>query len=303
MRTRTVAAWALLLGIIGVALYGYRQGTPQDIVNAVRRGDLASVSAQLARDPSLVHTRVYPQGLERVTAQRDYQTRTGQSAWKGRYLIHDAAARVDAPGPMLDALAAAGADLNVRLEGRSLLHLTARDGNVEVGAWLLDRGADIDARNDCADNCTELGRTPLHDAVAFAHSEMIELLLARGASAGAVSGDGLNALHVAAAVGLVDNAWLLCRYGVDPTLKDAQGRLPAELASDEVTLAEGFRRAEAYGAGTMADWLKAGGGCDTLSARARDAAEPVGEDDARAVFGAFLCARGVSRSCTQAPTT
>lgn len=68
---------------------------------------------------------------------------------------------------MLDALAAAGADLTVRLNGRTLLHLAARDGNLEVVIWLIDRGADVEASNDCPAPCPERGQRPLHDALAF----------------------------------------------------------------------------------------------------------------------------------------
>lgn len=294
MQTRTLAAWIFVVVVAGLATYAYWQGTPQDIVNAVRSGDLAAVSAGLARDPSLVHTKVYPQGYERVSVQRDYEARTGGSAWQGRYLIHDAAARVDAPVPMLEALAAAGADLDVRLQGRSLLHLAAAAGNVEVASWLVDRGADVNAGNDCANACAELGRRPLHDAVANAYREAIELLLVRGADPDALSASGERPLHAAAAAGFVDDAWLLCRYGADPSQRDAQGRTPADIArSGEGIAVPGFRRAEEYGAGAMADWLTVGGGCEALAARARSEGVPVDEDEARVLFGDFLRARDV----------
>lgn len=96
VRTRIFAARAVILFIAVFAVSGCSWDTPQDMVNAVRRGDLKAVAAELARDPARVHTKVYPQAYECVRQQRDCQARYGRSSWEGRYLIHDAVAR----GPM-----------------------------------------------------------------------------------------------------------------------------------------------------------------------------------------------------------
>lgn len=287
--TQVIAFWVLLLTILGGAVFGYLQSTPQDIVNAVRSDDLEDVSAELARDPARVHTKVFPQAYERVSQRQEHMNRYGESPWKGRYLIHDAIARGDVP--ILEALTAAGADLAVRLEGRTLLHIAARDGNIEVATWLLDRGADVQAVNDCQPKCAELGQTPLHDAQAFRDDDMSALLLARGALVDAVDAYGRSALHIAGDGGKLGGGFVLCRYGADPARQDAAGKTPYDLArarpAQELDpsrgLAENEERSENYGA-MLVEWLKPKGGCATVAATARAIGSPVSDDDARKVF-------------------
>lgn len=296
---RKLLVWAIPLGIVAVAAYGFFEGTPLDTVNMVRSGSIEEVQAALARDPSLVHTKVYPQAYERVSQQRDYQARTGQSAWEGRMLVHEAAARFEDAVPMLDVLATAGADLSVRLKGRSLLHIAAGSGAGDVVTWLLDRGVDIETRNDCTDNCAELGQTALFDAQHFKDQDMNQLLLARGADPQARSANGRTALHAAAAVGSPAGAFELCRYGTDPTATDAQGRTAHDVARAADAAGRGDSRTLLYGAGELADWLKPGGGCEALAARAKTTGAPVSDDDARVVFAAWACVRGVQSACGQ----
>lgn len=186
------------------------------MVNAVRRGDLKAVTAEIARDPASVHARVYPQAYERVSQQRDYQARYGRSPWEGRYLIHDAAARGDLP--ILETLAAAGADLTVRLDGRSLLHLAAREGNLQVAAWLLERGA-----------------------------------------------------------------FVLCRYGADPTRLDVAGKTPYDM-SRMPTRKRDPQRARTDEEAMLTAWLRPNDGCAIVAATVRATGSPVSDDDARKVF-------------------
>jgi ankyrin repeat protein len=58
-----------------------------------------------------------------------------------------------------------------------VLHLMAKRGNVEGVNWLLDRGAEVNARWD------HMGAvvTPLHLAALHGHAEVVSALLARGA--------------------------------------------------------------------------------------------------------------------------
>jgi len=283
------------LGILGVAAYGCWQGVPErDIASAVHRGDRAAVQKLLAWDAELSRARVYPQGEEPWRTGRFRR----EPVWNGRYLIHDTVGLGGDPA-MLDLLASAGADLSVRLEGRTLLHEAARNGNVASAAWLIDHGADLSAPNNCADTCAERGRTALHDATASGRRDMIEFLLSRGATPDAASADGQGALHLAASTGSVDNAWVLCRYGADLSARDARGRTPRDVAKDDSL--RGEATTDNYGAGAVADWLKPGGGCETLVTRARQRGAPVDEDDGRVVFGEYLCARGVKSACAPAP--
>ena len=270
------------VGLVALAAYGYWQGTPEDLVNAVNRGDVSAVTAALARNPASVHTKVYPQGLESASEQHRYRLSTGLEPWGGRYLIHNAIFNTEKPVAMLETLAAAGADLRVRLHGRTLLHLAASEGDLEVATWLLKRGADIHAVNDCDAGCEERGQTPLHDAQHFRGDDMSELLLARGALVDALSANGRSPLHVAADAGRVSTAFLLCRYGADPALQDGSGKRPHDLAQSPTQPRDAHVRPEDEA--QLVQWLKPDGGCKQVAAIARTTGAPVSDDEARTVY-------------------
>ena len=270
------------VGLVALAAYGYWQGTPEDLVNAVNRGDLSAVTAALARDPARVHTKVYPQGLESASEQHRYRLSTGREPWGGRYLIHNAIFNTEKPVTMLETLAAAGADLMVRLQGRTLLHLAASEGDLEVASWLLKRGADIHAVNDCDAGCEERGQTPLHDAQHFRGDEMSELLLAHGALVDALSANGRSPLHVAGDAGRLSIAFLLCRYGADPALRDGSGKTPHDLAQSPTRPRDSDVRPEDEA--QLVQWLKPDGGCKQVAATARSTGAPVSDDEARTVY-------------------
>lgn len=299
---RLVKSWARLLvlaipvGIVGLAVYGYWEGTPLDLVIAVRNNDIASVKASIARDPQAVHTKVFPQAFERVSQQAAHRATSGEDPWQGRYIIHDALALID-PIPMLELLVAAGADPSVRLQGRTLLHMAAYKGDDVVVSWLLERGADVNATNTCED-CAERGQTPLFDAQNFNDRELTPMLIARGADPHARALNGQTALHASAVVGSVAGAFELCRHGTNPTVKDAEGRTARDLAlAADAAGRDLVRRTLLYGPGEQADWLKPGGGCETLAARAAAAGSPVSEEEASAVFRVYACARGEANAC------
>lgn len=276
---RVMALLGVPLGIVAVAAYGCWQGTPQDVVAAVRAGDVEAVKRAIARDPAAVHTKVYAQAFERQESRLRYRNRTGLDPWEGKYIIHDAVAQIADPLPMLDALAEGGADLAVRLNGRTLLHLAAQDGNLEVATWLLNHGADPNAVNDCPAPCVERGQTPLHEGLAFKDDEMTVLLLDRGASVSAAAANGRTALHDAGERGRLSGAFVLCRYGADPASMDADGRTPHDLALASMPAP----RSE--GAEQVVQWLRPGGGCAMVAASARMTKAPVSEAEARKVFG------------------
>jgi uncharacterized protein len=271
---------AVPLGILAVAAYGYWEGTPQDVVNAVRAGDVEGLKTALRKDPASVHTRVYAQAYETSSSRTRYRARTGEDPWDGRYLIHDAVQGGSNAVPILEVLAAGGADLKARLKGQTLLHLAAAEGDIEVATWLLDHGADANAGNDCADGCAERGYTPLHAALEFRDDEMTALLLARGARVDAAGADGRTALHAAAAGGKLSGAFVLARHGADLARPDAAGKTPADLA--------GVPRPDVVPKGavlpTFAQWFVPGGPFATVSDMARTAGAPLSEEAAREVF-------------------
>jgi len=280
---RIWVARTVFLGILAVAAFGFWQGTPQDVVAAVRRGDVEGLKSALARDPANVHTKVYAQAYERLRSRSDYISRTGRDPWEGRYIIHDAVEFTSNTLPILDALAAGGADLQVRLKGETLLHLAAAIGNIEVATWLLDNGANVNSVNNCADGCAELGYTPLHSGLEFRDDEMTVLLLARGARLEATGADGRTAMSKAALRGKLSGAFVLARHGADLTRADGAGMTPFDLARVAVS---GAVSADADFA-KFKQWFAPDGPFATVSAMVRASGEPMSEDDARDVLAKF----------------
>jgi ankyrin repeat protein len=84
----------------------------------------------------------------------------------------------------------AGVDIN-EMDGRTLLHAFAHQGDIVGTRWLVERGAKIDAR-DVGNN------TPLHKACERNSTlAVVKLLLERGASLTATNNNGETALDVA----------------------------------------------------------------------------------------------------------
>jgi uncharacterized protein len=140
-----------------------------DIHEAAIMGRTARVRALLDADPSLVNARsaddAYPLGL-------------------AAYFRHPDTARL-----LLDR----GADQNRAGMGAmkvTALHAAVSSGQTEIVRWLLDAGADVNARQ-------QMDYTPLMGAAANARIDIIELLLARGADTSLRSTDGKTAADVA----------------------------------------------------------------------------------------------------------
>jgi hypothetical protein len=96
----------------------------------------------------------------------------------------------DPARPALDALISQGADVNARTHyGRPILHFFHTTAEIAV---LLDHGADANAQD-------REGRTALMNAVESGNSEVVRLLLRRGANVN-LRATGSNALHTALAM-------------------------------------------------------------------------------------------------------
>ncbi|MCD4783590.1 MAG: ankyrin repeat domain-containing protein [Candidatus Eremiobacteraeota bacterium] len=76
-------------------------------------------------------------------------------------------------------------------KGETLLHRAAQQGHEEVISLLLDRGANVNIKNN-------MGEIPLHHAVSLNSSKIAILLILNGADVRAVSIDGVTPLHIAA---------------------------------------------------------------------------------------------------------
>jgi len=92
-----------------------------------------------------------------------------------------------------------GADVNAKddWDGSTPLHAAADEGHTDVVRLLISKGAEINAQND-------EGATALHKALFWGHKSVVELLVASGADVNAKDQDGITPLHEAV---LSDYLW------------------------------------------------------------------------------------------------
>ena len=110
------------------------------------------------------------------------------------------------------------------------LHRATRRGNELQVEWLINGGADINAKdNDDS--------TPLHGAVIRGTPKIVEMLIENGANVNAQDKQQKTPLHVVAANGNSDrhyaNAELLLNNGANVNLRNAEDKTPLDLANDE----------------------------------------------------------------------
>ena len=95
----------------------------------------------------------------------------------------------------------------IDLEGWDL-HRVARENRVDIARALIDRGAEVDARN-------KYGATPLLRTASGNSLDVSRLLIDRGAEVDARSKDGRTPLHDAALYNSLDVARLLLDRGAN----------------------------------------------------------------------------------------
>lgn len=142
-------------------------------------------------------------------------------------------------GAAYDACAAAGLDDTGRLEalmatnpdlalssgpfGMTPLHWASRAGSLRSLQWLLDRGAEVDARNDAH-------RTSMQLAAEWGRAEAVKLLAAGGADLNAQDRKGRTPLHRATYEGHAESAEALLAAGADTTVLNRNGKTAFEIA-------------------------------------------------------------------------
>jgi len=105
--------------------------------------------------------------------------------------------------------------------GETPLMMAALRGNLALARDLLARGAHVNRD----------GWTPLHYAATGESTEMVVLLLDKGAVVDARSPNGTTALMMAARYGAIDSADLLVQRGADRSLKNQRGLTAADFAA------------------------------------------------------------------------
>lgn len=126
-------------------------------------------------------------------------------------------------------LQAAGASATTQdaFQCNALHHAAARGHVAAVEALLLcPQAADSISAADCS------GAQPLHAAAAAGQRQVVQLLLANGASPGARDALGRTPLHAAVAQDWADVAQALVAAGADPNAPDtADGEAPLHVAA------------------------------------------------------------------------
>lgn len=125
----------------------------------------------------------------------------------------------------------AGAQIDATTTGSkkmSALHVAALQNAEDSVRWLIDRKADVNARD-------AKGATPLHYAAKCKGdaSRVIRRLVKAGALLAAVDADGNTPLHVAAIYGTKGTIKALLDAKADPAIRNNEGAAPADLVLDE----------------------------------------------------------------------
>jgi uncharacterized protein len=203
-----------------------------DIFQAVQSGDLASLTALLDQDPTISSARD-KSGVSLLMMALYYRQRPAAEliqktrARHGQPLdIFEAAACGDA-GALANLLAKDAAAVNsYSTDGWTPLHLAAAFADKNAVELLLKSGAAPSARSK-----NGLANTPLNAAIALNPSaDIVEALLQQGANVNSRQHGGHTPLHEAAAAGHVDLVKLLLAHGADVSITDDSGKTARQLA-------------------------------------------------------------------------
>ena len=202
-------------------------------LDAVKKGDRASVDRMLEADPSLASAKD-ENGTSAVLLAHYYGKADVAAALLSR--APDARHLRSRDGRRREACRAARRrgphawPTRSRADGYSPLGLASFFKRGDVVKVLLERGAEPSVPS------RDQGFTPLHSAVATdageATAEIVRLLLEAGADPNAKSNEGGTPLHSAAFTGDLEIAELLLAYGADPSATDPKGQTPLDIARD-----------------------------------------------------------------------
>ncbi|XP_033478366.2 protein TANC1-like [Epinephelus lanceolatus] len=171
---------------------------------------------------SVGHTQVVKSLLDLKDEQLAVQMDAHDSLW-GETVLSAAAGRgrLEVCAFLLER----GAELEIaNRRGMVPLLSAAKHGHTQVAELLLKHNADINVNE-------KLGRTALMLAASEGHLSTVELLLSKGASLSSVDQEGLTAVSWACLKGQKGAVQLLAEAGADLNHPDRQGRTPLDLAA------------------------------------------------------------------------
>jgi ankyrin repeat protein len=147
---------------------------------------------------------------------------------EGRGLLHAAAEEGNIN--VVKSLLERGIDINGRNEAdQTSLNRAARKGNLDIVRLLVERGAEVDSRD-------MWGWTPLHLASQYGHLEVSRVLVNHGANVNARKQDHCTPLDLSARNGHLGIVKLLLERGADVLAVNDEGQTPYQLS-----LQRGFR--------------------------------------------------------------
>jgi ankyrin repeat protein len=185
---------------------------------AVRTGDVETINAMLAADPSLASET--ENGVSAILVALYHRQA------ESRYALLQGGARV---GPLEAAALGYVTDLDPSARGAdgfTALHLAAFFGGPDTVKALLAAGADADADGD-----NQLHVRPLHSAVAAHDIDSVRALLEAGADPNVRQDGGYTPLHGAAHAGDAEMVELLLAHGADPAARNDEGKDALALAT------------------------------------------------------------------------
>ena len=125
---------------------------------------------------------------------------------------------------MIKRLLDRGADVDERDELlQTPLDVASKEGKLEIATTLIKYGADVNSRDT-------IGWTPLHTAARYGHIDVVRLLLDNGADMNTVQRNYQTPLHMASINCYLEVVQLLLERGANVQLRNAYGRTPSQEA-------------------------------------------------------------------------